>query len=518
MADNSAVYLKNIVDNLPHFIFWKDRESRFLGCNLFFANSAGFSSPAQIIGKSDYDMPWKDKAAQYIKDDQMIMTKCEPLIGVEEEQPQRDGSIAIMLVSKVPMFNEKHDVIGLLCIYMDITARKQMERNLAEAKERAEAANKAKTEFIANISHDFVTALTSILGLTQILKEKDLDRSTILSYLNDMEKSGNNLLQLINDIITFTKSDHGVESVRKDIIDFSKMAEDIYAMLHHKAEQKDLEFQITVNNEQQKIISDKNRLTRIMMNLAGNAIKFTDSGKVSVKIIIENKTNKRVLLHIEVKDTGIGIPIDKQADIFERFSRIDPSYKGHESGAGLGLSIVKRFVEDLQGTIILDSYPDKGTTFIVDIPCILVDSSSSVSPDPPVALEPVVKHSANVLLVEDNPIVQKVTAQFLKDLGCHVTCAGTANEALLKFNEMHDLVLLDIGLPDHDGLYVVREIRKFSNAKLKKIPVVAHTAHLKDEDRQQALDAGMDDFLTKPTNKVILSQMLSRFVPKAKGS
>lgn len=512
--ESLQVHLETVVDSIPGSHWWKDLSGRYQGCNDVVAKLLGFTSAKEIIGKTDYELPWANTADELIAHDKFVVDSGTSHTR-EERVADTQGNDLTFLVAKAPLRDYSGKIVGTIGTSFNITELKNTQKQLEVAKNKAETANAAKTEFIANISHDFVTALTSILGVTQILKDKDLERSVMLSYLDDVEKAGSNLLQLINDIITFTKSDHGIESIRKDVIDFSKMADDMYAMLHHKAAQKGLKFQIAVDSKY-KIISDKNRLTRILMNLAGNAIKFTDIGKVSLFITVEKKNATDALLHIEIKDTGIGIPEDKQADIFERFSRIDPSYKGHESGAGLGLSIAKRFVQDLKGTITLESRPDQGTTFKVDLPCHLVSISSSLTPDAIASPELVTQHIANVLLVEDNPIIQKVTSQFLKDLGCQVVCAGTATEALVKLNTTYDLVLLDIGLPDHDGLYVVREIRKLSNAKLNNIPVVAHTAHLKDEDRQQALDAGMNDFLTKPTNKAILSQMLSRFVSKVK--
>lgn len=313
-------------------------------------------------------------------------------------------------------------------------------------------------------------------------------------------------------MLAFSKLENQRGEVREDAVDLNVFAKNVNAMVENKAQQKDLELDISVSAKQ-TILSDKNRLMRITMNLVSNAIKFTEDGEVSVRFVLEERRNHDAILKIEITDTGIGIPEEKQDEIFERFTRLDPSHKGHDSGAGLGLNIVKHFVEDLNGTISVDSKLEHGTTFTISIPCKITTEYFSDEKKLPTSFKDdnLEKINANILLVEDNKIIAEVTKRSLIALGCTVDVAGTAKAALELLNPTHDFVLLDIGLPDEDGFYVAREIRK-CESKVKDIPIVAHTAHLDEAEKQQAFDAGMNEFLTKPTNKEQLSSIIRQLL------
>lgn len=512
--------LEEIISALPGHVYWKDRNGVIQGCNELQAQRIGLSSPQDVVGKTIYEFldskqPESERlkqAAIIEQNDEQIMLSDLPKV-VEEHGVLAGGVEGYFWSNKVPLHDKDGKVDGLVGISIDITPLKQAEDELKQAKEAAESASRAKSEFIANISHDFVTALTSILGLTELLLEKKVDAAEQQHCLTDIHTAGSTLLHLINDIIDFTKLEREVKHMREDVIDLAKLLDNVRTLVANRAAQKELELDIQ-SDCPQMIISDKNRLTRILMNLAGNAIKFTEKGKVSISVKLSPHANDGTgLIHIVVSDSGIGIPQEKQQFIFERFSRVDPTYQGHESGAGLGLNIVKRLVEDFGGTIDVSSQLGSGTTFTVEIPCRLTGSDAiqhfNAGEE---QREIVLRFNARILLVEDNTVIQRVTKRFLEDLGCTVDCAETGEQALQMVSAQHDLILLDIGLPDRDGLQVAQEIRQHKDKKINSLPIVAHTAHLAVEDRQKALTAGMSEFLTKPTNKMVLADTLAQFL------
>jgi PAS domain S-box-containing protein len=368
MRDISSIYLRNIVDNLPHYIFWKDNKSKFLGSNVLFARAAGFASPSMLIGKDDFDMPWYLRAKEYIRIDQTIMSSGEAQIGFEEEQPQQDGSIATMLVSKVPMFDQNHDVIGLIGIYMDITDRKQIEHSLLEAKIKAETANQAKTEFLKNMRHDIRTPLNGIIGFAELIKEED-DLSLVKEYAGDLVKSSNALLEYMNEILEVVRITSGEEPMLKQKFDLFVKLESVVDLLRAKAASKklffDFEFDASIPRY---LVGDPKRTHRIALELLANAITFTEKGYVKLKLAAEQIHDQQCILRLEVEDTGIGIPEEKQQDIFTQFSRLSPAYRGVHKGLGLGLSIVKEFVDELQGEIYVTKGHNKGTRFTCLLP------------------------------------------------------------------------------------------------------------------------------------------------------
>lgn len=378
------------------------------------------------------------------------------------------------------------------------------------AKDRAEAANQAKSEFIANMSHDFVTALTSIMGLADLLLEaKDSKKNK--EYLSNIKTASHTLLQLINDVLSFSKLESLGKQLRFDIVNLQSLADNVMSLVGNMAQQKDLLLDVSIPTEQ-NIVSDQNRLTRIMMNLLSNAIKFTAKGKVSAILTVEVKDTDEVILWMTVTDTGVGIPEEKSEEIFERFSRLDPSYKGHEAGAGLGLSIVKRFVEDLNGTITLTSQLGVGTTFKVAIPCkialpIAIENSLEIAGKQGRLNQGLI----HILLVEDNPVIAEITQRNLEAIGCKVDVAMTAKEALDLLQPTHEMIFLDIGLPDGNGLQVAKRIRNLESSKLKAIPIIAHTAHLAEEDKPLIFAAGIDDCLIKPMDKAQLETVLLKY-------
>lgn len=513
----SRIFLEKIVDNLPHFIFWKDTNSIFLGCNIKFAESVGLSSPAEIIGKTDFDMPWSPQEIQnYIEDDKRIMSTGIGKLDYEETQQQIDGTKRIMLVSKVPLF-DKERVLGILGIYTDITERKQMEANLKIAKEQAELSDKAKSQFLATISHELRTPLNGVMGAAQLLQQSkltsDQQRLVEISF-----SSGMNLIELIDDILNYSKLSDGKLLIENKPFDLDHMIKDSLQNMKFQAELKQLDFTAEFIGKVpvKFVLSDKLRLQEIIINIISNAIKYTSKGFVKVTINYEQSTKNYLMLHVSVEDSGIGIAEDKLEAIFERFIQVESAYNRKFGGVGLGLAITKQLITMMHGSIKVESKLGKGSKFSFSLPLQLGkyikkrEHNNHVEDSSPHSLE---SNQIDLLLVEDNLVNQTVTRMMLNKTKYKLDIAQDGVSALQKFAEKnYELVFMDISLPDMDGLEVIKRIR--SSEKGKYIPIIAMTAHAMEKDKQNFLKAGANDVITKPLMKEKLLNKLEKWLDK----
>lgn len=369
--------LEEIVAVLPGHVYWKDRNCILQGCNNEQAADVGLASRLDIVGKTAYDILWQgqseeDKKQQAaitnsIDDDIMNTNEAKTL---EEFVMLPDGEMAYYLSKKVPLHDFNDNVAGLVGISFDITDRKKAEKELKEAKERAEAASRAKTEFIRNIEHDVRTPLSGIWGMMHLLAQENNYDEEQKETFNELASSARELLDFFNGILDYSKIEANVLPVTSRSFDFHELIHGTIDMEIPAAKLKQLDLQLEIHaNMPQMIIADRYRIQRILINLLSNAIKFTDSGFVKLSArVAKTLPGRNIILQIIVSDSGMGIPEDKQESIYERFTRIVPSNKGLFKGQGLGLCIVKQFVEELDGDVHLQSKLNVGSTFTVDLP------------------------------------------------------------------------------------------------------------------------------------------------------
>jgi two-component system aerobic respiration control sensor histidine kinase ArcB len=363
-------YTRYIINNLPHSIFWKNKNSVFLGCNQKFSDSAHLASPAEVIGKTDYDMPWgKEEAEKYIEDDKEIMKSGIPKLNYEEHQTTAKGNKIIVLVSKVPIYDEENKISGILCIYTDITERKQQEEELRLAKESSEIANQLKHDFIQNMEHDIRTPVAGIYSILSAFSEEETDpeKKQILTLTFNAAKE---LLDYCNGILEFSKLESGLVPIVSKKFNLKKLIDRIIAIEIPPTLVKKLQLTAEFSEDLPKIIiSDQSRLQRILINLVSNAIKFTKEGFVKISVnVAAKKDDKNIILRITIEDTGIGMPEEKLNIIYEKFSRLHPSNRGVYKGFGLGLPTVKQLMDELDGEVDVVSQPGKGTTFALTLP------------------------------------------------------------------------------------------------------------------------------------------------------
>jgi PAS domain S-box-containing protein len=360
--------LDSIIASLPGHVYWQDRNNVFLGCNELHAKSAGLKSRFEIIGKSNYDLPWKEQAEILNNINNEVMETGKEY-SLEESGELWNGTQAVFLSKKVPVRNKNGEIIGIAGIAMDITQRKQAEEQLLAAMKKAESASRAKTEFLQNMRHDFRTPFSGILGMASILYENETDNEK-KEQLNSIISSSQALLDQLNEITNFISIESGELAVIEKQFDLYKVLADLKNMLLSSVQEKKLQLIVEIDEEIPKfILGDVMRTQRILMNILTNAVKFTNAGHVLMQAsLAKQEENDRVIIKFKIEDTGIGISKEEQDFIFERFSRLSPSYRGIYPGKGFGLKIVKQFLDELGGEVHMTSKPHNGTTFIILIP------------------------------------------------------------------------------------------------------------------------------------------------------
>ena len=407
-----------------------------------------------------------------------------------------------------PIFNEAGEIIYYASVKEDITEKKQMLDELVAAKEKAQESDRLKTAFLQNMSHELRTPLNGILGFSQLLEDEDTNIQQIREYASYIESSGNRLLGLINNILDVSKIEAGVVTIRKKTFSLNRLVDELYKYFNIRFEKKGIELELKkgLPDDKSLIVMDESRLNQIIMNLMDNAFKFTSSGKVMMAY--EIKENSELLF--QVKDTGRGIAPEYQSKIFERFYQVDTSFSRGFEGAGLGLPIAKGLVENLGGRMWLESEEGKGSVFYFTIPYINQEKEKSTAMGNSLNQNKNKNRQKTILIVEDDETSYYFLKILLKKRNYEILYANCGENAvdICHSRPDIDLVLMDIKMTGMSGLEATKKIK----AMRPKLPVIAQTAYAFRTDKETILNAGCDDYITKPIRKEELLKKMDNFL------
>ena len=651
----SEAHYQSLVESLPLSVFRKDDKFRFVFGNKRFCETIGIPVE-KFSGKTDFELFPDQFATKFRRDDVEILTAGVTIEDVEEIV-QPDGQRYYIQTLKCPVRDAEGQIIGIQGMFWDVSDRKRAEEALRHAKEAADAASKAKSDFLANMSHEIRTPMNAVIGMTELLLDTNLTTNQ-REYLSIVHESGESLLTLINDVLDFSKIEAGRLELDRAPFDIRETLGDTMKSLAVRASRASLELAFEVSRDvPQMLIGDYARLRQVVVNLIGNAIKFTPQGEVVLTVSCESRDEAGVRLHFSVTDTGIGIPADKFDCIFEEFQQVDSSTTRTYGGTGLGLAISSRLVELMQGRIWVESELGEGSTFhftaqfgvaadalqlarqqtdlIADLSVLIVDDNAtnrrilrdmlmnwgmipvvaasareafqvlrdSYSRGAPIRLllsdvnmpevngftlaewiraeplfdstliimltsggregdtdrreqlrismrlmkplkqselldaivttlgvetmrlavrdrEPTLPAATvrplQILLAEDNLANQKLAVGVLTRQGHQVTVAGNGRIALQKWQgQKFDVILMDVQMPELDGLETTQTIRQLEVSLGSHIPIIAMTAHAMTGDRERCLESGMDEYLSKPIRARQIAEKLSAMFPGA---
>ena len=443
---------------------------------------------------------------------------------------RHDGEMRWHLSRAMPVCDKEGHVIKWFGTNTDITERMEMEQVLQQAKEAAEAANVAKSRFLANISHELRTPMNAILGMIDVALPKALD-PTVLDCLQTAKGSADLLLTLLNDLLDSARIESGKLELESSPFSLRRMLDQITRVLSMRASENGLCFYCRMpEGTPDVVIGDRTRLQQVLLNLAGNAIKFTERGDVEISLRVVEETEEGLgtgdwgleegkqpvapsshhlmpdpqslippaTLEFAVRDTGIGIPPAGQEQLFQPFAQVDASMARRFGGTGLGLSICKSLVELMGGRIWVESQPGNGSTFYFTVRLPLAKELPADFEAPAVVSAAASK--LRILLVEDNPANQKLATYILQDRGHIVEIAGDGQQAVdLSEQTSYDVILMDVRMPRMNGLEATAAVRKREDGR-RRVPIIAMTAHAMTDDCQRCLAAGMDGYLLKPVD------------------
>jgi len=502
--------LKALVTSAPLILFSFDAEGRFT-----LSEGKGLEAlemkPGEVVGHTIFELN---------RDYPATLRDCQRALDGEAFISLQEIRGLYYRVWYAPVFNSRGEKIRVIGIAHDITELIKTEKELMRAKENAEVANKAKSEFLANMSHEIRTPMNAIIGMSVLVLDSALNDEQ-RDYIQSVHTSAHNLLRIINDILDFSKIEAGRMIMENTDFDLHELINKELKWLKIRTDEKNLRLISRIHDCVPRMLNgDPTRIRQILLNLMNNALKFTEQGEIEIQVKCNKVEQDSFNLRISVRDTGIGVPQAKKQIIFEAFSQADTSTTRRYGGTGLGLSISAKLAQLMGGELWLESDEGKGSTFLFNVKLrkvhhpvpdtIAENALPALNRKKPAAAsmnqfavestaDPV--SGLHILLAEDNPVNQKLAVRLLEKEGHRISLANNGVEALeFSGTNGYDLILMDVQMPKMDGLESTRRIREREKSTGAHVPIIAMTAHAMQGDRERCLEAGMDDYISKPIN------------------
>lgn len=504
------------VDASGGFIYEADKTGHFTYLSERFREVTGYE-PQDQLGKFLSDIMPENDREQYEPELQHITDKQLNRRDIEVPITHSNGKIVWLSITCAPFYDANGAHIGFCGSGADITLRKLREIELDDAIQKADAANRAKTNFLTTMSHEIRTPLNGVLGVSQLLQRTNLDKPQE-DHVAAIIDSGQVLLELLSDILDISKIEENRIELEKTHFDLNDILRRCHQIWCPKLEEKNIELLIDNKVKSQiNLEGDPTRFYQILQNLLGNALKFTPAGKVLVRSSVEKETDNEIVLRVEVHDTGIGISEAGKAALFKRFSQVDTSVTRKYGGSGLGLNICRELVTLMGGEIGVRSMPGQGSSFWFTVKLTKLDAAHNSVPatqaDEPDDLQIQFDPALKVLVAEDNIVNQKVISAFLMTAGIKADIAENGLVAVEMASErQYDLVLMDIQMPELDGLAATLRIQELSKY-YKSVPFIAITANADKPSRSKYLSGGMTDYVPKPIDHVSLLKVIAKYLP-----
>ena len=453
---------------------------------------------------------WSMDELLWLQQDKMVMDKIrsaitilenaeERIAGQQADEANKVANKSTLIIVAIGMLGIVSTLIFIYLIMTDISRSNRLKLQLIEERGRAEKLAKVKEEFLANMSHEIRTPLNSIIGFTEQLSKQNLDEKQ-QRFTNAIQHSSDHLVSLVNQVLDFSKMESGKYKLHEESFDFPEMIREVYETFRIKASEKNILLAYKIEENVPRFLKgDVMGVKQILINLAGNGIKFTDSGSVEINCRLKEENDEVVKILMEVKDTGAGIPADMKEKIFEKFTQAENEMTRKYGGAGLGLAISKKLVESMDGTISVESEPGRGATFSVMIPFKKSEQSEAKEQEETPVLYTSIFRNRRALLVDDEEMNVMLNQVILTKWGMKIESAANGMEALEKVrNNNYDLLLLDIQMPGMSGIEVANEIRSMAEDSKKNVPIIALTANVFNDQNKTASGSPFNDILIKP--------------------